>query len=655
MDLAVRAVGEVPAVEPAAGERDRGGGLGLAVVAARHRGPAEDESADHPLRDVRAGVVHDPDLVARQLAPGRDELEGRLVAGKGGVRAPLALEGLAGHAVHPRSPAHRGHGEPHRALGEAVGRRHRLGPEAAGREAAGEARERPRAHRLRAVEGGAPGGEVEALERLVGDAAGAQLVGEVRRRGEGRAPLVDRPEPPLGPGEERGGRQQRERQALVEAEEPRADEPHVVVERQPAHPDVGGTYLEAGPDRAEVGEEVVVGEEDPLGLAGAARRVLDEGRVGAVALRAGDGQARGGQLLGGHDVDERRHRGPQEARHGPGAGDRDEEAHAGVPEDRGLADRILLETVEADGRVDRHGDGAREQDPEEGAQEVEAGRQHEGDGVAARDAALAEAARDRRRLVAQPPVGDRLLAPVDEALRRARPARRARCGLPAQEDVDARGLEEGVTPERLVEGASRPRRCRRRRRGPPRARAGRAGRAPSPSSRARARLDAVSRPRQRSSRARPKARSRRATSSTRSRLPRPTSRSSEAPGETARSARAPPVSRARARTTSRTRSSTASDRGPGAPAASPVGHRRHSMGASGHAQTARARGGDREAPGKRKGAGAASRAPRSGKVRPYFAPRTPSLAALATTNFSRFRAGILIASPVCGLRPMRAL
>jgi len=39
----------------------------------------------------------------------------------------------------------------------------------------------------------------------------------------------------------------------------------------------------------------------------------------------------------------------------------------------------------------------------------------------------------------------------------------------------------------------------------------------------------------------------------------------------------------------------------------------------------------------------------------YFFPRMESLAILATRNFTTRLAGILIGSPVCGLRPMRAL
>jgi len=39
----------------------------------------------------------------------------------------------------------------------------------------------------------------------------------------------------------------------------------------------------------------------------------------------------------------------------------------------------------------------------------------------------------------------------------------------------------------------------------------------------------------------------------------------------------------------------------------------------------------------------------------YFDPSAASFAALATTNFRRLRAGILMASPVWGFRPVRAL
>ena len=349
MDLAVGAVGEVPAVEPAAGQGDRGGRLGLAVVAGRHRGAAEHEPAHRPLGERSAGVVDDAGLVLRQLAPRRDELEGRGVARGRGLRPSVRLEGPARDAVHLRAAAHGREREPDRALGEAVDRHHGLRPEAAGRETSGEALHRARADRLGAVQGCTPGGEIESLERLVRDAPRAQLVGEIRRCRQRRPPLVDGPQPPFGARKERGGGQERQRQAVVEAGQPGADEPHVVVEGQPADSDVGGAHLEAGGDRADVGEQVVVGEQDALGLAGAARGVLDEGRVVALALRAGHRCARGRELVGGHHVGERLHRGPQEADHGPRARDRHEQAHPGVGQDGGLPGGVLPEPVEADG------------------------------------------------------------------------------------------------------------------------------------------------------------------------------------------------------------------------------------------------------------------------------------------------------------------
>ena len=50
VDLAVGAVGQVAAVEPAARQRDRGGRFRVVVVAARHRRAAEHEPTDDALR-----------------------------------------------------------------------------------------------------------------------------------------------------------------------------------------------------------------------------------------------------------------------------------------------------------------------------------------------------------------------------------------------------------------------------------------------------------------------------------------------------------------------------------------------------------------------------------------------------------------------------
>ena len=82
VDLARRSIGEVPAVEPAAGEGDRGGGLGLPEVARGDRRPAEHEPAHrcaprpaHPCRRrcgprARAARVPTRRTRARSRRPG---------------------------------------------------------------------------------------------------------------------------------------------------------------------------------------------------------------------------------------------------------------------------------------------------------------------------------------------------------------------------------------------------------------------------------------------------------------------------------------------------------------------------------------------------------------------------------------------------------
>ena len=238
-----------------------------------------------PLGDVRALVVDEAHLVLGQGASRRRRSAGAAAVAVRGHRAPVLLEGGARDPVDARRAAHGREAQADRALGQPVDRHHRLAAEAVGREALHEPVDRLRAHRLRAVEGHAPRREVEPFQRVVGDLAHAQLEGEVRRGGEGGPALVDRPQPALRARQERERALQGERDAVVQAEEPRPDEAHVVVQGQPARADVGRPHVEAEADGADVREQVVVGEEDALGRARAARRVLDERGIRPRALR----------------------------------------------------------------------------------------------------------------------------------------------------------------------------------------------------------------------------------------------------------------------------------------------------------------------------------------------------------------------------------
>ncbi len=90
-------------------------------------------------------------------------------------------------------------------------------------------------HGLGAIQRAAPRPEIEAVELRVGDLAHAQVVGEVGRRGE-RAAVRDETPRAIAPvAEKRQRRHDDDWRAVVERAEPRADETHVVVERQPRH------------------------------------------------------------------------------------------------------------------------------------------------------------------------------------------------------------------------------------------------------------------------------------------------------------------------------------------------------------------------------------------------------------------------------------
>ena len=349
VELAVGAVREVAAVEPSAGKGDGGGGFRLLEVARGLRGAAEDETAHRTVGHVVARLVHDPHLVLGQRRAHGDEAQRALVVRAGGRRPPFPLEGLARHAIDRGPAAHRREGEGHRALGQAVDRHQRLAPEAVAREAAREALERRRVHGLRAVQRAAPGGEVQSLEGRVGDLAHAQLVGEVGRGGERGPALVDRPQPALGPREEREGALDGDGQALVQAEEPGADEPHVVVEGQPARAHVGRD----GPRGPRAIARMFASRlswvsSTPLGLpvlpdvywmkagslpppSGPETIAPVATRSSAVVTSARDGTA-----------------GLQHPRDGPRARDVTSVARPRVGEDRGLPRRVLLQAVEAE-------------------------------------------------------------------------------------------------------------------------------------------------------------------------------------------------------------------------------------------------------------------------------------------------------------------
>ena len=115
VDLAVRAVREVAAVEPPAGQRDGGGRLRLAVVAGGHRGAAEDETAHahdprgpaprRPRRGSRARAAPVPRrrTRARPCPRCRPRRRVRRAGRRCGSRGRSAARGRAAERRGPRS------------------------------------------------------------------------------------------------------------------------------------------------------------------------------------------------------------------------------------------------------------------------------------------------------------------------------------------------------------------------------------------------------------------------------------------------------------------------------------------------------------------------------------------------------------------------
>ena len=253
-EIAVGDVAEVAGVEPAIVAGDRARRARVAVVAGRGRRPPESDPSFAALGGRVSAGVHDLELVAGKGPPAGDEAQRLRLVGRRRHRVARGLEGRALDAVDARRPAGRGRGQPDRALGEAVDRQHGPRIESVGLEPLGEAPDRLRQNRLGAVEQDAHRAEVEPVELAVRDPGRAEIEREVGSGGE-RPPVgVERPEPADRARQEGEGRHENQGGPEVQGAQPGADQPHVVVERQPAHGDVAGTDREPLLDRADVGE-----------------------------------------------------------------------------------------------------------------------------------------------------------------------------------------------------------------------------------------------------------------------------------------------------------------------------------------------------------------------------------------------------------------
>ncbi|AIP74362.1 hypothetical protein DM51_5097 [Burkholderia mallei] len=264
-----------------------------------------------------------------------------------------------------------------RELREPVARRERIVAKAGAGERVGEFAQRARPHRLRAIERLLPRRQIEPREVHPARAAPAQLVAEIRRAAAGRAIVGHRVQPARRVLEEVLRRHEHRGPPRVDRLQDSADQPHVVIMRQPRHDQPALAVAAPVPAQQPlVREQVVVADHHALRIGRRARRVLKErdapGRDGGQRARRVAGVAAVGNRA--HFAARRRDdaRRAQLGEHGVHlAVAADRERRRAVARDRDQPAALLLGAR----RQRRHGHPARVQAAEERFDEIGGGRE----------------------------------------------------------------------------------------------------------------------------------------------------------------------------------------------------------------------------------------------------------------------------------------
>ncbi len=173
-------------------------------------------------------------------------------------------------------------------------------------------------------------------------------------------------------------RHHHERKPVVQARQPRGDQAHAVVQRKPAHEHIIVSHTDGLAHRADVGEQLRVAEHDALRAAGAAGRVLE--KAVPVSVQDAGGSRVGRPCRPSSTVATARNCGIS-ARSNCAAGIACRVliintacALARMPAWRRTCPSISCRRA---GRIDRHRNGAGQQDSEMGMEKADAGRQHD--------------------------------------------------------------------------------------------------------------------------------------------------------------------------------------------------------------------------------------------------------------------------------------
>ena len=146
-------------------------------------------------------------------------------------------------------------------------------------------------------------------------------------------------------------RHQHQGEAVHQAAKPCADEPHVVIERQPAHENVRGCYFQRLSHGTQAGEQIGMGEYHALGVTGAARSVLKKcHRVRR--RRAGLVQQTGlAELRHRDDASQSRHVGCEQARQLLRRPEGNQAYGPGVFQNARMAAKMILDLGQPRGRI----------------------------------------------------------------------------------------------------------------------------------------------------------------------------------------------------------------------------------------------------------------------------------------------------------------
>ncbi|MCY1229777.1 hypothetical protein D9M72_421620 [compost metagenome] len=185
-----------------------------------------------------------------------------------------------------------------------------------------------------------------------------------------------------------------------------------MIQRQPADKDVlraDGQGLAHG---AQVGQQVGMAEHDPLGRAGAARGVLQQGDVVRAQHRMDRGAAAILQFLRREHAMQRSCAGLEQGRQRPRLGHRDQDRRLRVGQDAGVALQVVADLRQPRRRVERYRNSARQQHAAEAVEVLGAGGQHDGHGRARAHAAGHQPGGDGRGAAVQLRKADRRVCAV---------------------------------------------------------------------------------------------------------------------------------------------------------------------------------------------------------------------------------------------------